>query len=157
MMRALSPARLLRALLRAQRGTSTIELALVLPVLGVLSLGAIDFAMAFGMKLQVQQYAQSGADFVVASGASVPTTDAVKAEVATVSGLAPTKITVTKFTECNQVKVVIFNLCPGASDTKISYMTIEVQDTYTPMLNIEGFADFVSTTTLKGRTTVRLA
>ena len=86
MIRALSPARLLRALLRAERGTSTIELALVLPVLGVLSLGAIDFAMAFGMKLQVQQYAQSGADFVVASGASVPTTDPVKTEVAPSAG-----------------------------------------------------------------------
>ena len=157
MMRRLAPTRLLRAVLRGERGTSTLELALTLPVLGILSLAAIDFAMAFGMKLQVQQYAQSGADFVVASGAAVPSAADVKAEVVAVSKLDPANVTVTKFTECNQVKVVVFGVCPGLSDVKISYMQIEVQDTYTPMLDIEGIADFAKTSTFKGRTTVRLA
>ena len=154
MMRLIAPR--LRTMSRDERGTSVLELALVLPVISMLSLAAIDFAMAFGMKLQVQQYAQAGADFVVASGATPPTPEAVKAEVVAISGLNASEVTVTRFTECNAVKVALFGLCPGLLDVKTNYMQISTVDTYEPMLNIDGIADFMTTSQMTGRTIVRL-
>lgn len=149
--------RLTSRLRRNQRGTSTIELALVLPVLGMMTLGSIDFAMAFGVKMKLQQYAQSGGDYVVAGGESAPSSTDVQSEVATVSGLEAANITVTQFTECNAVKIATVGVCPGVSDFRVDYMQIDVLDTYEPILNIKGIADFLGgNKRLTGSVVVRL-
>ncbi len=138
------------------RGTATIELAMALPVLTVMALASIDFVLGFGYKMNLQQYAQSGADFVIANGENLPTDAQVSTEVAAVSGLDPAAISVTKWTECNQAKQSTYGSCPGASDNKANYMQIAVTDTYQPILAIEGIADFVPSTALTGTAVVRI-
>lgn len=141
-----------------RRGVAAVELALALPILTVMALGSIDLARGFSYKMNLQQYAQSGADFIVANGESIPTEAQVKTEVAAVSGLATTAITVTKWTECNRGKngTLPYDTCPGSSDEKANYMQIAVTDTYDPILDIKGIADFVQSTSLTGTAIVRI-
>lgn len=146
----------IRNLLGNRAGTATIELAIALPVLSMMALGSIDLVLGFGHKLTLQQHAQSGADFMLANGEKAPTMAEVKAEVKDVSGLPDSAIQVQRWTECNQVKVAGFGLCPGVDDKKVSYMEITVTDAYTPIIQIEGVADFVQQQNLSGSVVVRL-
>ncbi|MDC0887310.1 pilus assembly protein, partial [Altererythrobacter sp.] len=66
---------------RSQRGVAAVEMAIVLPVLSIMALASIDFVFGFTQKIELQQYAQAGADFVVANGDTAPTEAEVKAEV----------------------------------------------------------------------------
>ena len=142
---------------RDDRGTAVIELGIALPVLMVIALATVDFVGAFGQKMQLTQFAQAGANFVVANGNTAPEVDAVQAEVIAASGLTAKQVTVSKFTECNALKAAVINVCPNPlSDIKVNYMKIEVTKSYDPILNIRGFADFVGTQNLKASVIVRL-
>ena len=138
-------------------GTATMELALVFPVLAMMALAGVDFVMGFTHKLELQQYAQAGADFVSASDEDTPTTAQVKTEIVAVSGLDASAVAVEVWTECNSAKHSgTLTDCPGSSDVKAQYMKITVTDEYDPILDIEGVADFVKKKSLTGKATVRL-
>lgn len=141
---------------RESRAVATIELAIVLPVLAIMALGAVDFVRGFTFKIKLQQYAQSGADFVVANGEDLPTAADVKAQVVTLSGLDAADIDVTLWTECNQAKQSAYGTCPGASDVKVSFMQILVTKTYNPILAINGIANFLPSTQMTGKAIVRV-
>ncbi|MXO55415.1 TadE/TadG family type IV pilus assembly protein [Pontixanthobacter gangjinensis] len=149
--------RLLSILRRDSAGTAAIELGIILPVLAMITLASADFVMGFGYKMNLQQYAQSGADYVVASGATLPTDTDIKDEIASLSGLSTSKITIAKWTECNAKKTLdILGLCPGSSDVRARYIQIDVADTYDPILDVSGIADFVQSSKLTGSVVVRL-
>lgn len=146
----------LKALRDSRRGTATLEIAIILPTLVMLSLTAADFVRGFTNQIELQQYAQAGADFVVANGETLPSEADVKAEIVAVSGLTANAISVVKWTECNQNRQTSYGACPGNGDVKANYMEIRVTDTYQPILNIEGIADFVQPTQMTGTTVVRI-
>lgn len=56
-------------LLKAERGASLVELALVLPLLMLLLMGAVDFGRAFYLAMEISGAAQAGAEY----GAQNPT------------------------------------------------------------------------------------
>lgn len=149
--------RSLRTLRADAQGTAVLEFGLSLPLLCMLALAGADFVFGFAHKIALQQYAQAGAEYIVAAGEDVPTDAQIAAEVKAASGLDASKIKVKRFTECNQAKVLSFGLCPGVADVKVNYIEIKVTDTYTPMLSIPGYANFVKTTSLEGKTTTRMA
>ncbi len=144
-----------RKLLANSQGNSTVELALVTPVLLTLALGGIDVAMGFTHKMQMQHYAQVGADYVVATIESSPSAATVRQEVQASSGLSLGKITVNEWAECDGVKNPIDIECPSAAAVQYNFMEIVVTDNYEPILAIPGFADFVVSTRNTGSATVR--
>ena len=50
-------------LVRAERGASLVELALVLPILFLLLMGAVDYGRAFYLAMEVSGAAQAGAEY----------------------------------------------------------------------------------------------
>ena len=145
-----------KTLITNRRGTATLEIAIILPTLVMLSLAAADFTRGFTNQLELQQYAQAGADFVVANGEILPTDTAVETEIVAVSGLTASAISVAKWTECNQNKQAAYGDCPGNADVRANYMEISVTDTYQPILNVKGIADFVQPTQMTGTAVVRI-
>lgn len=148
--------RFFQHLARDPRGVAAVEMAIVLPVLSIMALASVDFVFGFTHKIELQQYAQAGADFVVASGDTALTAAEVKAEVVALSGLPTGAVTVVKVVECNAVKITGTGLCPGLSPIRAEYFQITVTDSYTPILNIDGIADFVGQRSLTGSSAVRL-
>lgn len=148
-------ARIARALARQDGGNATIELALVAPVLLTMALGVIDLAMGFSHKMQMQHYAQVGADYVVATLETNPQASDVKDEVANASGLDKGKISISEWVECDGVKNPNETQCAKIDALQYNFMQIDVSDTYQPMLDIPGLADYVGNTRNVGSVTVR--
>ncbi|WP_226700750.1 TadE/TadG family type IV pilus assembly protein [Qipengyuania gaetbuli] len=142
--------------IRSTAGNATIEIALVMPIVLMMALGGIDFAMGYRHKIEMQQTAQLGAEYVMGTMENVPTAVQVRQAIADATGMPMGNITVDKWIECDGARQAIgAPLCvtPGAVQT--DFMTITVRDTYTPMLNIDGIADFASTQTHVGSVTLR--
>ena len=58
---------MLRSLVRSQRGQSLVEFGLILPVLLILTLGAIDFGRVYFTYVSVTNAARNGADYAAAN------------------------------------------------------------------------------------------
>jgi len=146
----------LRRFLADLTGNATVELAMVMPIVLMMALGGIDFALAYTHKIKVQQYAHLGAEYVMGSMEHVPTKVVVAQSIADATGLPLGSISVTDWTECDgspQPLGAPFCINPAAVETK--YMKIDVSQVYTPILNIDGIADFMSTQTHTGSVTLR--
>lgn len=142
---------------RDTRGNATVELALAAPVLLTMALAGVDVALGFVHKLEVQQYAQIGGDYLMAEMENVPLPAEVLLRVQEGSGLPLTQIKVTQWTECNGSKVGLpacLGLNAGQVETK--FMEIEVKKDYTPILAIPGYANYVKQFTSTGKVTVQV-
>ena len=138
-----------------QKGTATIELAIATPVLLMFALGGIDLALGYVHKLEVQQYAQIGADYVMSEMETVPTDVEIKARVHEGSGVPLGDITVERWIECDGEKNSL-PACINAGFDYTQYLSIEVDQDYEPILDIEGYADFVDTFTATGSVTLQV-
>ncbi|WP_435200980.1 TadE/TadG family type IV pilus assembly protein [Qipengyuania sp. 902] len=138
-----------------QKGTATIELAIATPVLLMFALGGIDLALGFVHKLEVQQYAQIGADYIMSEMETLPTDVEIKARVHEGSGVPLGDITVERWIECDGEKNSL-PACINAGFDYTQYLSIEVDQDYEPILDIEGYADFVDTFTATGSVTLQV-
>lgn len=147
---------LLSKTLRDRAGNATIEIALVMPLVLMFALGGIDFAMGYRHKIEMQQTAQLGAEYVMGTMENVPTAIEVRQAISDASGMPVGSITVDTWIECDGVKPTISAvICVNPTAVQTDFMTITVRDTYTPMLNIDGIADFATTQTHVGSVTLR--
>ena len=140
-----------------QKGTATIELAIATPVLLMFALGGIDLALGYVHKLEVQQYAQIGADYVMSEMETLPAAADVKLRVHEGSGVALNKITVDEWVECDGEKISAPK-CVGKhkDDEETKFMKISVDKDYEPILDIKGYADFVDKFTATGSVTLQV-
>src|ERR1700720_3185186 len=83
-------ARTHRALIRAERGQSLVELGLMLPVLGLLLFGAIDFGRAYYLSIEVTNAARAGAQFGVENASSAGMQNAATSDAPDVPGITAT-------------------------------------------------------------------
>ena len=67
--------------LQGERGTALVELAVVMPLVVLLLVGAIDFARVFYTALAVTQAARAGAEYGVLTGASSTDASALAAAI----------------------------------------------------------------------------
>lgn len=146
----------LRRFLANVAGNATVELAMVMPIVLMMALGGIDFALAYTHKVRVQQYAQLGAEYVMGSMEDVPSGIFVAQTISDATSLPLGSINVTEWIECDGTEQPIgVPLCVNPSAVETKYMQIDVEEDYTPILNIEGVADFMSTQTHTGSVTLR--
>ena len=142
--------------LRDKHGNSAVELAMVMPLVLMMALGGIDFAMGFRHKIQMQQHAQTGAEYVMGTMESLPTGVDVRKAISDASGMPMGAITANTWVECDGVKQSIpAPDCVDPTAVQTEYMTITVTEQWTPMLNIDGIADFATTQTHVGSVTLR--
>jgi hypothetical protein len=145
----------LASLLRDRRGNATIELAFMTPILLVMGLASIDATLGFVHRMNVQEQAQIGADYVYSKMEDIPLAAQIKLEINAATGVPVSDITIDEWVECDGV-VVHTPMCvqPGATETK--FMTINVDGTYTPILDIPYFADFIQSYTHTGSVTIQV-
>lgn len=139
-----------------QRGTAVLETAVILPVLLMIVLGFIDLTMGFTYHFKLQQYAQSGADMLVANFEDQLTDSEIKTEMASLTGLPQSAIEVTRIVECDHVAVNPDEGCASSGQVEINYITIVVTDTFEPILGNIGLTNYIGATRLRGKTTVRV-
>ncbi|WP_150291954.1 TadE/TadG family type IV pilus assembly protein [Sphingobium estronivorans] len=116
-----------------QSGTSTVELAIVLPALALLTFMAADVAMAFKAKIGLQRAAERTAQMATAAGINGAAygTDNLKADAAAAAGVATGNVNITKTLLCNGVQSAS-DPCPDGQQIS-RYVAIGITGTYMPM------------------------
>lgn len=131
---------LARRMIGNSAGTSTIELALILPVGMFLMLGAIDSSLAFAQHLRVEAAAARAVERITAYSAVRTDYTASQAEAAVAANVAVSDVTVTNWLECNNVVQASFNAtCPNNTDQIARFVNVSVNGKFQPAVNYGGF------------------
>jgi Flp pilus assembly pilin Flp len=110
----------LRTLARDERGTSLIEFAFLAPFLALLTMGIIDLSQGLAERFAIQQAVNRSLELVQARPAvgGDNSTDVdytyVKTEAASAAGVPASKVTLTRWLECNGVEQPsVTGTCPS--------------------------------------------
>jgi len=144
---------------KSERGASLVEIALLLPFLGLLLLGVIDFGRAFYLSIEVQNAAEAAALY----GAQniTDTTGIENAAVndaANVPGMSTSSVTVTTGCECSN-GTSSQSPCPGTPPTcpanVVNFVQVTTSATYKPWFSSWMIPGLPSPITLNGSAKVR--
>ena len=119
--------------LRDEGGAAVIELALIAPVLALMTIGVIDVSQAFGRKLTLEQAAQRAVEKVMQTTGSTTPEGTIKAEAAAQAGVSQDNVTVTYRLECDGVKVDDFSTKCTDDQIEARYLMVTVNGDYDPM------------------------
>lgn len=143
---------------RRECGASLVELGLMLPFLGLLLLGVIDFGRAYYMQVEVSNAAYTGALY----GTQNPTDttgmqNAATADAADISGMAATATYGCVCSQSTSTSSGVQNCsspptCSGSGNLLVNYVQVTTSATYKPMFPWPGIPSSIS---LAGSTTLR--
>ncbi len=119
-----------------RRGTATIELALIAPILATMVIGVIDISMAIGRKLSIEQAAQRSIEKVMQTTGETTAAETIIAEAAEQGEIPPENVTVTYRLECDATPVADYNAKCAAGEIESRYIEVNVVDSFTPMFPV---------------------
>lgn len=133
--------KIINNIIKSEDGSSLIELALILPVMLLMMVGAVDFGSAFARKLELVNAAKAGSQYALV----------VRPLQGDTSGISTTVIDNlgTSVNQSTAISVDLYCLCDGASHTcantcgtsaspgyESAYVEVNVSETYqTPFFN----------------------
>lgn len=121
------------------RGVSTIEFALLCPILILLLAGLVDLSRGLAERFALQQAVNRGLEMVQARPprirAGQPDYDFsyVRNETATAANVPPQSVTLTRWAECNGVRHNISHTC-AAEERSARFLQVHVAKAYQPQL-----------------------
>jgi Flp pilus assembly protein TadG len=150
----------LRSLLREERGAAIIELAIIAPVIALMTVGVVDLSNGFGQKLKLEQAAQRSIEKVMQTTGVTTVEDTIASEaLCQVNGLntngtcktspiTAANVTVTYRLECLAANNTIASTqsstdadafdaleCPtGQKDSR--WVKVAIWQDYTPMFSV---------------------
>lgn len=128
-----------RSLARDQRGASIIELALLLPVLSTLVMGAVDISRAYSQKLLLEQAAYRAIEKVQQYQSSESTYNTLQNEVVSAANSAgftdvtTANVTISYWLECNGVKQATYDSTCSTAGATARWISVDVTHNFTPM------------------------
>lgn len=152
-------------LIRDQRGTSLIELALVLPFLASMLIGMVDISLGYSAKLQLEQAAQRAIEKAMNGEKEAAFFQTLTIEAAAAAGVSPSAVTVRYWLECNGVSqnsnaaTMIVDYGKKCADNVqyARYVSVQIVKSYSPMFSAEMLgANPDGTYTLTGKAGVRV-
>ena len=135
--------RLIRNLAGNERGAAIIELAIIAPVLALMTIGVVDLSNGFGRKLRVEQGAQRAVEKVMQTTGVLTVEDTIAAEVVCqVNGtnangtcktapITTANVTVTHRVECNGTEEADGDCEEDQNEAR--WIKVTVWDDYTPL------------------------
>jgi hypothetical protein len=133
--RSSAPLRLLRALAADERGLSVIELAIALPILLMLLLGAMDVSQMITAKLNMEQAAQRTTDFALSARPQNSDTAYLIAEAMRASGQPEENVDAAIYLECGGVREVDFYTDCPIGQSRARYVRIAIRQDVRPMVD----------------------
>ncbi len=121
---------------REDRGSVTIELALIAPILATMLIGLVDIGTAFSHKLRLEQIANRAIEKVQQNGFDDKDTTmevALEAEAAAAAGPGATA-DLTYWLECNGIRVGSYTGGCAAGVPIARYVQVEVVKSHTPII-----------------------
>lgn len=138
-------------LARDERGTSLVELALFMPIIGTLLLGMVDLGEGLSARHDLQQAANRTMELVMARtvtaapGATDVSYEFLRQEAATAAGVPLANVVLTRWRECNGTVQATYNaVCPpdssGVAQEVARYLRIQITSGYRPRFELGPFA-----------------
>lgn len=125
--------RCIHSLLSDRSGTSTVELAIIVPVLAALTFVAADLAMAFKAKIKLQSAAERTAEMATSGGLNSAAYQNLAADAAAGAGVSSSNVSVTSSLLCDgTVQSSTTAVCATGQQMK-RYVTINITGSYTPI------------------------
>ena len=121
----------LKRLRRDIRGTAVIELAIVSPMIALLTVGIVDMSNGFSRKLKIEQAAQRSIEKIMNTSASDTIENTLAAEAAAQANVPIENVDVSYRLECDGVVTAAVE-CPEDQDTS-QWIAVTVIDKYEPM------------------------
>lgn len=139
------------SLVRSERGQSLVELALMIPVLGMLLFGAIDFGRGYYLSIEVSNAARAGAQFGVENASAAGMRNAAKSDAPDVAGITATA---SYGCECpdGTGQVTDCSSSPGCANA-VNYVKVTTHATYTPLIPWPGIPSSIP---LQGQAKMRI-
>ena len=149
--------RRLRSLVRDERGTSLIEMAMVAPVFATLLVGMVDISRAYSAKLQLEQAAQRSIEKVQQYQATSSTYATLYTEAADAAGVRVQDVTVDYWLECNGTRTADYTSSCTTGQAYSRYITVSIDKDYQPMFGTRFFpgANADGTFTITGEAGLR--
>lgn len=132
-------------LIRDERGTSVIEMALLAPLLASLVIGMSDLSRAYSAKLQLEQAAQRSIEKAMNGKKETALFATLQNEAMTAAGVPASNVTVRYWLECNGVSqnsstatmtADYEKKCPDGQ-TIARYVNVRIQKAFTPMFSVK--------------------
>ncbi len=119
------------AILADSRGMAAVELALALPCILLLTLGAASVSSMVAMRNDLQQAAAQAAAMAIANPPQAGDMSTVKAVAVGASGLAADKVAVTTRMTCDGIETTDVNGCSGTQE-QARYVVISLNASFAP-------------------------
>ena len=126
---------------RDEGGAAVIELALIAPILALMTMGVIDVSQAFSRKLTLEQAAQRAVEKVMQTTGTTTPEGTIKTEAAAQAGVAESDVTVSYRLECDGTKVDDFSTKCADGEIEARYLQVTVNGSYEPMFPAHFFSD----------------
>jgi Flp pilus assembly protein TadG len=127
-------------ILRDERGTSIVEMALAAPLLATFLIGMVDLSRAYSAKLQVEQAAQRTIEMVQRNGFTAGTESTLQTEAQNAAGTG-SAATVTSSLECTSsggsVTTKAYAATCSNGDTYARFVKVTITKTYTPFFRVK--------------------
>ncbi|WP_265563514.1 TadE/TadG family type IV pilus assembly protein [Sphingomicrobium arenosum] len=140
------------------RGSATIELALVAPVMAVMIVGVVDMSMAYSRKLAIEQGAQRAIEKVMQTTTTETVHGTLAKEAAAAAGVPESQVSVKYVRECDGTETNITTAvaavqalidagtawenidtsamdCPSTTTLERRYLTVTITDNFDPVLD----------------------
>jgi Flp pilus assembly protein TadG len=121
----------LRRLIRDNRGSAVVELAVVAPMIALLTVGIVDMSNGFSKKLKIEQAAQRSIEKIMNTSASDTIENTLAAEAADQADVPLANVTVSYRLECDGAATAAVE-CSEDQVTS-QWITVTVVDKYEPM------------------------
>jgi Flp pilus assembly protein TadG len=121
----------LKRLRRDDRGAAVVELAIISPMIALLTVGVIDMSNGFSRKLKIEQAAQRSIEKIMNTSASDTIENTLAAEAASQANVPLANVSVDYRLECDDV-VTEAEECAEDQETS-QWISVTVTDTYTPL------------------------
>ena len=150
------------SLLRNERGSSLIEMALAAPFLAALLIGMVDLSRGYSSKLQLEQAAQRTIEKIMQQKAVVNDYTQHKAEAAAAAGVSVDAVTITNWLECSTDgqtwrSTTFDGTCETGEIYYARYVEVDIVKTYYPLFGTTfAGANADGTYTLRGIAGVRV-
>lgn len=108
-----------------------VELAMIAPMIALLTVGIVDLSNGFSRKLKIEQGAQRAIEKIMNTSANDTVENTLAAEAATQAGVALSQVTVAYRLECDGA-VTAGEDCPSGQ-TASKWISVTVTDRHQPM------------------------
>jgi len=143
------------SLAKQERGTATVELGLVAPILATLLIGVVDLTTAYNRKLTLEQATQRGIEKIMQTTTNKTVDENIVEEAAAAAGIDEDQVDLEYWLECDGVAKSDYSMDCDPDEVEARYLTLSITEQFTPMFPLAKLGFTHSSFTISAESGIR--